>query len=493
MGALSSVAEVVMRPELALLLARHGLPTWLAPDYATMVGIAGVLGAWLVLGLAERDRADVRVQARALLLAYVAALLGGYVFEWLRAVPDAIATRSVDPIVFAGRAAYGGLIFGLVTPAIYLRRKEQSIAAFLDRATIAMGIAYGAVRTGCFLEGCDYGRPTSSIVGVRFPAGSLAADAHAAHGWVPAGAPSLPVHPTELYEAGVGLLATAIAFVWLRRGRRDGAAITAWLATYAVGRFLLELLRGDVERGLYATLSTAQWVSLAILAGIVVLRTRSRAVVAIAAATAILVLPRAAHAQGETPAPAPSTIVVLPPGSPPPAATTTTTAPPAPPPPDAKPEDERPNRIVTARIALAASVTVARPDVPSGVAGELDVMYRLRLQSRSRLDIGLEGREYSNAEARHHSLGVIGEFVYEASRHFELTFTLVPHHTWFVFDSPYFTSTNAYGLRYALGFQFTSSDRVAFGLTPLALTTTSSETVGVITQWEPRLWLSVLF
>ena len=83
-----------------------------------------------------------------------------------------------------------------------------------------MGISFALVRVGCFLEGCDYGRPTALPWGVRFPSGSLAAQAHAAAGWVPDGAPSLPVHPTELYESMLGLLALALVAL----GRNGEAA-----------------------------------------------------------------------------------------------------------------------------------------------------------------------------------------------------------------------------------------------------------------------------
>lgn len=44
-------------------------------------------------------------------------------------------------------------------------------------------------------------------------------------------------------------------------------AFLFFIATYAVGRFGLELLRGDETRGLYLGLSTAQYISIALLAG----------------------------------------------------------------------------------------------------------------------------------------------------------------------------------------------------------------------------------
>ncbi|HTB61636.1 MAG TPA: prolipoprotein diacylglyceryl transferase family protein, partial [Polyangia bacterium] len=52
------------------------------------------------------------------------------------------------------------------------------------------------------------------------------------------------------------------------RGRRDGRAFATFLVTYAVGRFAIELFRGDQDRGQVLGLSTAQWVSIAIVAAL---------------------------------------------------------------------------------------------------------------------------------------------------------------------------------------------------------------------------------
>lgn len=486
-----------MRPSLVEWLVQRGWPAWFCPDYATMVGASSILAAWLVLRQAERDGARVHVQARALAWAYVAALVGGYVFEWIRMIPVAIAERSVWPIVFAGRAAYGGLIFGTLAPVVYLKWRRETVLDFLDRATIGMGIVFACVRFGCFLEGCDFGRPTASWFGVRFPEGSLAAEAHTSAGWIPPGVASLPVHPTELYESGVGLLATSFSCLLLRTRRRDGSAFAAWITTYALGRFLVELLRGDASRGHYGGLSTAQWVSVSLLVIVVAFilarrRPRRRWTAFVAAAVMTCTIPRTASADEplpELPTPTPSPATEAPASA------------------SASPsrddqvsadklkgatDDEPRERVATVRVALASSLTLARPDVPSGWAVELDALYRLRLGKRLRADLGIEGRRYENVDAIHLSFGLAAELALEVGRHFELLTTLVPHHTWFDFKSEYFTNTNAYGLRYGLGAQFPIGPAV-LGVAPLAFTTTSATTVGVISQWEPRFWAGASF
>lgn len=257
-----------MRPLLALWLMRHGLSPWLAPNYFILAGFAALVGCIVVMRLAREDGADLRAESRTLLLAYLGALLGGYVLEALRAIPQGLATRSLAPILGAGRAAYGGLLAATLCAAIYRFYHRHPIAPFFDRVSLVLGLVYLAVRSGCFLAGCDYGEPTALPWGVRYPPGSLAALDHASRGWVPFGAPSLPTHPTQLYEGAWAMLGSLLALTiyrsgrrW-RSGRRDGSAFAAWVAMYAVGRFLIEFLRGDDSRGFYLGLSTAQYISL---------------------------------------------------------------------------------------------------------------------------------------------------------------------------------------------------------------------------------------
>jgi prolipoprotein diacylglyceryltransferase len=288
-----------MKPVALAWLARHGLPVWLLPDYFMLAAIAAIVGSMIALRLAARDGASRVHTARAIAYAYVASLVGGYVFEALRALPAAAAAGSWRPVVHAGRAAYGGLIAAVLASAGYLAAAGEPLEPFFDRVAIGSGLTFALVRTGCFLAGCDYGQPTPGIWGVRFPPGSLAALDHAHRGFVPRGAPSLPVHPTELYEAALGLLAAALAAIPLARGRRDGRAFATFLAVYAVGRFAIELLRGDRDRGQALGLSTAQWVSVTILASLAAAwlwRWRRRTAAAASSSAASAAVPAAATA-----------------------------------------------------------------------------------------------------------------------------------------------------------------------------------------------------
>jgi phosphatidylglycerol:prolipoprotein diacylglycerol transferase len=129
---------------------------------------------------------------------------------------------------------------------------------------VAMGLFFG--RIGCFLGGCCYGLVTDHPVGLSFPAWSPASEGQFREGLLShPNQPSLPVHPTQLYEA-VGCLSIALVLsVWGPRHKRfDGQVGLLFLVLYAALRFLLEFLRAD-DRGLYLGVSTSQWVSIVIV------------------------------------------------------------------------------------------------------------------------------------------------------------------------------------------------------------------------------------
>jgi hypothetical protein len=78
---------------------------------------------------------------------------------------------------------------------------------------------------------------------------------------------SLPVHPSQLYEALLGLGLFALVTLLARRPRREGMRFAIACAVYAVGRAALETWRGDLSRGVFGPFSTAQMCGVLVVAG----------------------------------------------------------------------------------------------------------------------------------------------------------------------------------------------------------------------------------
>jgi phosphatidylglycerol---prolipoprotein diacylglyceryl transferase len=166
-----------------------------------------------------------------------------------------------------GLTYYGGLVGASLAAWFLLRRDKFPFWRAADMAGFAvpLGLAFG--RMGCLMAGCCFGATCDLPWAVSFPWKSPASEEQykdhllpTSHMW------SLPVHPTQIYEAAASLAIAAACLMWVHpRKRYDGQVFAAFLALYAVARFLLEYLRRD-DRGGLLGLSTSQLLGLAMLA-----------------------------------------------------------------------------------------------------------------------------------------------------------------------------------------------------------------------------------
>jgi prolipoprotein diacylglyceryltransferase len=251
-----------VRPLVVAWLARYlgaDAASTFAPTWFMCVGVAGLVGLVLMLALARRRGVDAASVASAVFWGYLAAVLAGIVVPMtIDAVQHLIATGHVR-FRWAGMTSFWGYLAGAAAIAAVCKRDRIPLARMADLAAIPIGAALVFARLGCFVAGCDYGKVSALPWAVRFPAGSPAWRDHLQAGLIPAGrAESLAVHPTQLYEAVLGLAIIAIAWAVGRRARTEGRMFVAAAATYAIGRLVIETLRGDAGRGIYAGLSSGQ-------------------------------------------------------------------------------------------------------------------------------------------------------------------------------------------------------------------------------------------
>src|SRR5262249_20692110 len=145
----------------------------------------------------------------------------------------------------------------------FCRLHRIRLLAWADFAAPALCIGLAITRVGCFLAGCDFGRPWTGPWAVSFPAGSPAFTEQTLAGLLPAGATqSLPVPPTQLYESIAGLALLALAIAVLRRRVAWGQPFAAVVVGYAVLRFAIEIVRADSGRGFVGPLSTSQLIAI---------------------------------------------------------------------------------------------------------------------------------------------------------------------------------------------------------------------------------------
>jgi prolipoprotein diacylglyceryltransferase len=63
--------------------------------------------------------------------------------------------------ITSGYMLYGGLIGGVGTVILWLKRERHPVAPFLDLIAPAMAFSQGVGKIGCYFNGCCYGKPVA--------------------------------------------------------------------------------------------------------------------------------------------------------------------------------------------------------------------------------------------------------------------------------------------------------------------------------------------
>lgn len=164
-----------------------------------------------------------------------------------------------------GLVFYGGLLLAGAVAVAYMKWNRLPVWKMADvfSPLIALGLFFG--RIGCFFAGCCYGRETDLPWGIAFRNPESLARLN------------VPLHPTQLYEAG-SALAIFFLLLWTEKRKRfEGQIFWAFLLLYSLARAVVELFRDDPRGKFFGTpLSTSQGIGiiLAVASGFMLLYLR---------------------------------------------------------------------------------------------------------------------------------------------------------------------------------------------------------------------------
>ncbi len=233
-------------------------------SYGAMLCASVVVGWFLSLELGARAGLARELLANCYFVTAIAALVGARALYVLTNLQEFRDLWDVLAVRRGGLVAYGGFLGGFLGSACYLRRRGVALLPWADAAVPSLASGLLLTRIGCYLFGCDFGKPLSAAapgwlkrLGTfpRWPsdvlegAGSPAWLQHVdQRGLSVSSQTSLPVHPTELYESLVGGLLLLLLWRLSKARRFSGESFFAFTFGYGYLRFLLELWRDDNER-----------------------------------------------------------------------------------------------------------------------------------------------------------------------------------------------------------------------------------------------------
>jgi prolipoprotein diacylglyceryl transferase len=230
-------------------------------SYGVMLGSAMVVGWFVALRLARNDGIPSEQAGALYMWTAVWSIIGARLLYVVTEWKEFESPLDIFLLNKGGLVAYGGMIGGFLASWYGCHKRKIQLLRWADVSAPSVVLGTAITRVGCLLYGCDYGRRSDVPWAIRFPPNAPAFHDHVSHFGLDKNAPwSLPVHPTQIYESLAGLALFGL-LMYLRRVRKfSGEVFLGWVMGYGILRSLIEIYRGDADRGAVGPLSTSQFI-----------------------------------------------------------------------------------------------------------------------------------------------------------------------------------------------------------------------------------------
>lgn len=217
-------------------------------SYDVMVGLGMIAGLSLVCCRARRaglSGAKVLASGVGIILVSLAgSRIGNVLIDLKHYISNWRAIFSLY-----GTGFQGGLIGGMLAALVFARCMRISFWRLGDLFAPGLILGQAIGRVGCFLNGCCYGRPTDSFLGVYLPGYGT--------GWEYR-------YPTQLMHSVVNLLIFAVLLRAEKRKPFEGFVFLLYAVLYSTQRLLIDFLRDDAV-SLVAGIRATKLVSVAMI------------------------------------------------------------------------------------------------------------------------------------------------------------------------------------------------------------------------------------
>lgn len=232
-------------------------------SYGFFIVIGAALAYFFLSHFARKEyNIDSDKISSLLIWVVVASFVGGKVLFYLEDPSRYVENPSkMYQDIGNGFVFFGSLLFAIPTTIWFFRKHKWPVWGMLDLIAVTIPIMHGFGRLGCLMSGCCHGIPTESFLGLTFTDPMCQADPL-----------NTPLHPTQVYS--MLLLASLFVFLYWKRAHKafDGQIFFLYVILYSVGRSIIEIFRGDEQRGyiIDGILSHSQFISLMLISAVVV-------------------------------------------------------------------------------------------------------------------------------------------------------------------------------------------------------------------------------
>ncbi len=223
-------------------------------SYGVLLAASYLLGLRLAMWRAKRWGLDANRVLDLGIYIIIAALVGAKLLLLIVDFDQFTSAEELLTLARSGGVFYGGLITAVVVAFWYIAKHRMPFWTTCD--VFAPGIALGHVtgRLGCLAAGCCYGKPTDVPWAIVFTDPLAQANVGTPLG--------IPLHPTQIYEAGAALLILGVLLATERKGRPfAGRTFWSYMFLYAISRYIIEIYRGDPRGTVFDIFSTSQFIS----------------------------------------------------------------------------------------------------------------------------------------------------------------------------------------------------------------------------------------
>ncbi len=226
--------------------------------YGLMIAI-GIIAAYIAGHIrAEQQGLESEKIMDLILTCVVVGFACAKILYWITIWPEILADPSVMLGFGSGFVVYGGIIGGILGGYLFCRFNKYSFVRYADLLLPSVALAQGFGRIGCAIAGCCYGAETTCFCAVIYTNSALAPN-------------GVPLIPTQAISAGLNFLHFVALVLIARKFKIPGLVSGCYLVFYSIGRYCIEMFRGDLIRGQVGVVSTSQFISLfVVVVGVIV-------------------------------------------------------------------------------------------------------------------------------------------------------------------------------------------------------------------------------